>query len=409
MHKITARTMLKDEDVAEAQREDIRHLYWELSGYLVAIIASAIVLVSLLFKEFSKVKGLLRIAHAAEATASAARAQLTAVIDAVPARIAARDSNGGYIFRNKYSVDWIHGVGPDGEVTSSAEDELDGSAFDTGEVIPLFEQEEIDQQHGIHTWLTTKVPLEEEADRIAGVVTVSLDITQQKEAQKLNTLLATAVEHAGDVIEITDAESRFEYVNSAFERISGYSRDDALGKMPFSLPMSDPDDEPHYRAVQSAIASGQVWHGTLTGRRKDGTLYEQEATIGRARSETVAQAASPRWQAGRPGGATPWRRMRRAGAEPPPPPPSPSAIARCALRTTVGSVALCSLSRFKSDGLDASAAWTRAASPAPPQMTTGRPWRDASLTSSVPSKTNSHIKIFDHRWRQLVESLNIKF
>jgi hypothetical protein len=136
MHKITARTMLKDEEVAEAQREDIRHLYWELSGYFIAIIASAIVLVSLLFKEFSKVKGLLRIAHAAEATASAARAQLTAVIDVVPARIAAGDSNGRYIFRNKYSVDWIHGVGPDGEVTSSAEDELDRSVFDTGEVIP---------------------------------------------------------------------------------------------------------------------------------------------------------------------------------------------------------------------------------------------------------------------------------
>ena len=43
--------------------------------------------------------------------------------------------------------------------------------------------------------------------------------------------------------------------------------------------MSDRNDEPHYRAVQNAIASGQVWHGTLTGRRKDGTLYEQEATI----------------------------------------------------------------------------------------------------------------------------------
>ena len=123
------------------------------------------------------------------------------------------------------------------------------------------------------------MPLEEAAGQITGVVTVSLDITQQKEAQKLNTLLATAVEHAGDVIEITDAESRFEYVNAAFERISGYSRADALGETPFSLLMSDRDDEPHYRAVQNAIASGQVWHGTLTGRRKDGTLYEQEATI----------------------------------------------------------------------------------------------------------------------------------
>ncbi|HET9664196.1 MAG TPA: EAL domain-containing protein, partial [Burkholderiales bacterium] len=123
------------------------------------------------------------------------------------------------------------------------------------------------------------MPLEEAAGRITGVVTVSLDITQQKEAQKLNTLLATAIEHAGDVIEITDAESRFEYVNAAFERISGYSRTEALGETPFSLLMSDPDDEPHYRAVQNAIASGQVWHGTLTGRRKNGARYEQEATI----------------------------------------------------------------------------------------------------------------------------------
>jgi PAS domain S-box-containing protein len=116
------------------------------------------------------------------------------------------------------------------------------------------------------------------------VVTVSLDITQQKEAQKLNTLLATAIEHAGDVIEITDAQSRFEYVNAAFERLSGYSRADALGETPFSLLMSDPNDEPHYRAVQNAIASGQAWHGTLTGRRKDGTLYEQEATISPVRN-----------------------------------------------------------------------------------------------------------------------------
>ena len=279
IHKITARTMLKDEEVAEAQREDIRNLYWELSGDFIAIIASAIVLVALLFKEFSKVNGLLRVAHAAEATVSAARAQSRAVIDAVPARIAARDLNGRYIFRNRYSVDRVPGIDPDGVAASSAEDELDRSVFETGQLIPLFEQEEVDREYGIHTWLTTKVPPEEAAGRITGVVTVSLDITQQKEAQKLNTLLATAVEHAGDVIEITDAESRFEDVNAAFERISGYSRADALGQTPFSLLMSDHEDEPDYRAVQNAIASGQVWHGTLTGRRKDGTPYEQEATI----------------------------------------------------------------------------------------------------------------------------------
>src|SRR5919106_1626275 len=282
VHKIVGRTMLKDEEVAAAQRDDIRQLFWDILGYFIGIIASAMVLVGLLFKEFKQANRLLRVANQAEAAASAAKAQLTAVIDAVPARIAARDRDGAMIFRNKYSADWSRQAAAN--ANGFEDDALDRQVFRTGQVVPFFEEDLREPQRGLRTWLTTKVPLEEVAGRITGVVTVSLDITQQKEAQKLSTLLATAIEHAGDVIEITDAESRFEYVNSAFERISAYSRADALGETPFSLLMSDPKDEPHYRAVQNAIASGQVWHGTLTGRRKNGTLYEQEATISPVRN-----------------------------------------------------------------------------------------------------------------------------
>src|SRR5919106_2157517 len=282
MHQIVGKTMLMDEEVAAAQRDDIRQLFWDIFGYFIGIIASAIVLVALLFKEFKQASRLLRVANQAEAAASAAKAQLTAVIDAVPARIPARDRDGAIIFRNKYSADWSRQAAAN--ANGFEDDALDRQVFRTGQVVPFFEEDLREPQRGLRTWLTTKVPLEEVAGRITGVVTVSLDITQQKEAQKLSTLLATAIEHAGDVIEITDAESRFEYVNSAFERISAYSRADALGETPFSLLMSDPKDEPHYRAVQNAIASGQVWHGTLTGRRKNGTLYEQEATISPVRN-----------------------------------------------------------------------------------------------------------------------------
>src|SRR3954454_23381161 len=48
------------------------------------------------------------------------------------------------------------------------------------------------------------------------------------EAQRRNALLATAVEHAGDAIETTDAPGCFRYVNPAFERISGYTREEAI-------------------------------------------------------------------------------------------------------------------------------------------------------------------------------------
>src|SRR5918995_1208345 len=110
MRHIIAKTMLMDEQVAAAQREDIRQLFWEILRYFIAIIASAMVLVALLFKEFKQASRLLRVANQAEAAASAAKAQLTAVIDAVPARIAARDRAGAIIFRNRYSVDWSQGA-----------------------------------------------------------------------------------------------------------------------------------------------------------------------------------------------------------------------------------------------------------------------------------------------------------
>jgi diguanylate cyclase (GGDEF)-like protein/PAS domain S-box-containing protein len=282
MRHIIAKTMLMDEEVAAAQREDIRQLFWEILRYFIGIIASAMVLVALLFKEFKQAKRLLRIANQAEAAASAAKAQLTAVIDAVPARIAARDRAGAIIFRNKYSIDSSQDA--PGTHEDGFKDTLDQQVFQTGRVVPFFEEDLREQRIGVRTWLTTKVPLEEAAGRVTGVVTVSLDITRQKEAQKLNTLLATAIEHAGDVIEITDAESRFEYVNSAFERISGYERAEIIGRTHLSLLMSDTSEDRQHYAVQSAIANGKVWHGTLTGRRKDGSVYQQEATISPVRN-----------------------------------------------------------------------------------------------------------------------------
>ena len=283
LHMIVASTMNKDEAVAAGQRDDIRDLYWWLLVYFVGMVASAVVLVLLLFREIAKVRGLLRTAHAAEAVASSARAQLSAVIDAVPARIAARDAAGRIIFQNRYRAERVAAGTPD--QPSAADEGLDRRVFATGQAIPLFEEEEWpDAAAAPATWLTTKVPLKQGEAAVTGVVTVSLDISQQKEVQRQNTLLATAVEHAGDVIEITDSDGRFQYVNAAFERAVGYTRGEALGETPFSLLMGDQANEPYYRAVQECIIQGGIWQGTLTGRRKNGSVYQQETSISPVRS-----------------------------------------------------------------------------------------------------------------------------
>ncbi len=92
--------------------------------------------------------------------------------------------------------------------------------------------------------------------------------------------LATAVlEQAADAIEITDARTRLLYVNPAFEQITGYSREEVLGRTPAELFRSEQHEPDFYQKIDSAIQAGQVWQGAYVGRRKDGSLYPQDATI----------------------------------------------------------------------------------------------------------------------------------
>lgn len=115
--------------------------------------------------------------------------------------------------------------------------------------------------------------------QIQGIVCVAYNITERKEAEKLNTLLVTAIENAADVIEITDAQARFEYVNPAFEKVTGYKQSDIIGKTPASLLRSGKHDAAFYQQISNTLASGQVWSGNYIGKRKDETLYHQEVTI----------------------------------------------------------------------------------------------------------------------------------
>src|SRR3954454_20319595 len=269
LHQIVANTMLKDEEIAASQREEIRKVYWEVLWCIAGITVSASILVLLLFRAFRSASRSLEVAHAAKAAEIAARAQLKAVIDAVPARISARDRDGKPVFHNRYEAEWRLAGAGDGPPAGGALDPLERRVVETGEPVPLFEDAPHGGAGGGRTWLTTKVPLRDVAGAVAHVVTVALDVTEQKEAQGRTALLATAVEHAGDAIEITDAEARFRYVNPAFERISGYTREEAVGRTPFSLLMPE-GEEARYRSVQAAAAGGRVWHGVLTARRKDG-------------------------------------------------------------------------------------------------------------------------------------------
>jgi len=115
--------------------------------------------------------------------------------------------------------------------------------------------------------------------RLRGVVVLQLDITDRRRTEERNRLLYAALEAAANAIVITDPDAVIEWANPAFTTLTGYSRDEALGRKPEELVRSGRQDAAFYRALWDTILRGEVWRGELVNKRKDGQLYHEALTI----------------------------------------------------------------------------------------------------------------------------------
>ncbi len=104
------------------------------------------------------------------------------------------------------------------------------------------------------------------------------DISARIKQEEQQQLLATVVDQIVDSVVITDTEGRIEYVNPAFERITGYTMQEVLGRNPRILSSGKVSRET-YKMLWNDLARGRVWHGIFHNRAKDGSLFEEEATI----------------------------------------------------------------------------------------------------------------------------------
>jgi diguanylate cyclase (GGDEF)-like protein/PAS domain S-box-containing protein len=102
--------------------------------------------------------------------------------------------------------------------------------------------------------------------------------TGRKKEEEKSRILSSVVEQTDDSVLITDREGVIEYVNPAFEKRTGFSKEEALGQTP-RIVKSGEQGATFYQQLWETISTGRVFRGVLINRRKDGSLYYEEKTI----------------------------------------------------------------------------------------------------------------------------------
>ncbi len=135
--------------------------------------------------------------------------------------------------------------------------------------------------------LGSSAPLYDQSGQFSGAVATVLEISERKQAELQQSQLkqlSRALEQCGDNVIITDREGKIVYVNSGFERLTGYSEAEAIGSTP-SLLKSGFHSLAFYQDLWATLRRGQVFYAVFTNRKKSGELFAEQKTITPLRDE----------------------------------------------------------------------------------------------------------------------------
>lgn len=121
-------------------------------------------------------------------------------------------------------------------------------------------------------------PVYDEQERYLGKRGSNRDITERKRAEEELRTLSHAIEQSPVVIVITNTDGAIEYVNPRFTQLSGYTRDEVIGKNPRIL-KSGATDQPAYQQLWHTISDGNMWQGEFHNKKKNGELYWVSTSI----------------------------------------------------------------------------------------------------------------------------------
>jgi diguanylate cyclase (GGDEF)-like protein/PAS domain S-box-containing protein len=141
------------------------------------------------------------------------------------------------------------------------------------------DEDRFDRADGSVQWLRREVRPWRLADgAVGGIVIFSEDITRSKQADERLRLAATVFTHAREGILITDADGAILDINDAFTQITGYTREEVLGRNPRML-SSGLHGKDFYREMWHDLVHKGQWYGEIWNRKKTGELFAALQTI----------------------------------------------------------------------------------------------------------------------------------
>ncbi|GMW02356.1 MAG: hypothetical protein AMXMBFR84_34920 [Candidatus Hydrogenedentota bacterium] len=138
---------------------------------------------------------------------------------------------------------------------------------------------EIRLQHKDRSWRNVEVIGEvANADEGPWIVLNCRDITERLRTETEMTLLAHAVEQSADSIMIMQMNGLVQYVNQAFVAMTGYERDEIVGK-PFQQLFAGDAAKADFDKIWNALNQGEPWAGVTTCQKKSGQFFRMEGNV----------------------------------------------------------------------------------------------------------------------------------
>ena len=215
---------------------------------------------------------------------------LRTIIDTIPVRVFWKDLDSVYqgcnlsfaedsgigdpedlVGRTDYDMSW-------GQAEADLYRGDDKAVMESGAVRLNYEESQT-RADGTKSWLSTsKVPIRNEQGDVVGVLGAYQDISERKQLEEDRTRLSTAINQSAEAIVIMDPTGVVQYVNPAFETITGYSQDEAVGES-IAIIRTGRHGDMFYTEIWNTIRAGKTWRGRIVNQHKEGALLTVQVII----------------------------------------------------------------------------------------------------------------------------------